>query len=301
MKLVIENLYKTYPNGAKALNGINLTIYQGMFGLLGPNGAGKSTLMRTIATLQDADQGAITMGDIDVLNHKEEVRKVLGYLPQEFGVYPKIDAITLLDYLAFLKGISNKSERKNQVEFLLQRTNLWSVRTKHLGTYSGGMKQRFGIAQALLANPTLIIVDEPTAGLDPAERNRFLNLLSEIGENAIVILSTHIVEDVKELCTQMAIINNGEVLYKGRPSEALARLEGKIWLKRASKTELGEIRKNFLIVSERLLAGTPEVHVLSDVQPDETFESIKPGLEDVYFSHILGGNKGNNSNAHFGS
>jgi ABC-2 type transport system ATP-binding protein len=291
MQLVIEDLYKTYSNGAKALNGINLTIYQGMFGLLGPNGAGKSTLMRTIATLQEADKGTITMGDLDVLNQKEEVRKVLGYLPQEFGVYPKIDAVTLLDYLAILKGISNKNERKDQVEFLLQRTNLWSVRTKNLGTYSGGMKQRFGIAQALLANPTLIIVDEPTAGLDPAERNRFLNLLSEIGENAIVILSTHIVEDVKELCTQMAIINNGRVLYKGRPSEALARLEGKIWMKRPKKTELDEIRKNFLIVSERLLAGTPEVHVLSEVQPDATFEMIKPGLEDVYFSHILGDNR----------
>jgi ABC-2 type transport system ATP-binding protein len=291
MQLIIENLYKTYSNGVKALNGINLTIYQGMFGLLGPNGAGKSTLMRTIATLQDADEGAISLGDIDVLNQKEEVRKILGYLPQEFGVYPKIDAVTLLDYLAVLKGISDKNERKEQVEFLLQRTNLWSSRTKKLGTYSGGMKQRFGIAQALLANPSLIIVDEPTAGLDPAERNRFLNLLSEIGENAIVILSTHIVEDVKELCTQMAIINNGEVLYKGRPSEALARLEGKIWMKRAMKTEVEEIKKNFLVVSERLLAGTPEVHVISETQPDETFESIQPGLEDVYFTYILSDNK----------
>ncbi|MFZ6001759.1 MAG: ABC transporter ATP-binding protein, partial [Bacteroidota bacterium] len=207
MELIIQDLNKTYANGVQALKGINLTIKQGMFGLLGPNGAGKSSLMRTIATLQEADSGSITLGDLNVLTQKEEVRKVLGYLPQEFGVYPKIDAVTLLDHLAVLKGIVDKKERKGVVEALLHKTNLWNARNKNLGGYSGGMKQRFGIAQALLANPKLIIVDEPTAGLDPAERNRFLNLLSELGENTIVILSTHIVEDVKELCTDMAIIN----------------------------------------------------------------------------------------------
>src|SRR6187399_3133226 len=231
MELVIKGLNKTYSNGTQALKDVTLTVRQGMFGLLGPNGAGKSSLMRTIATLQEADSGKITLGDIDVLTQKEEVRKILGYLPQEFGVYPKINAITLLDHLAVLKGIINKKERKDVVEALLHKTNLWAARTKNLGGYSGGMKQRFGIAQALLANPKLIIVDEPTAGLDPAERNRFLNLLSEIGENTIVILSTHIVEDVKELCTQMAIINKGEVLFEGHPMKAIEKVQGKVWRK----------------------------------------------------------------------
>jgi ABC-2 type transport system ATP-binding protein len=288
MELVIKDLNKTYSNGVQALKDVNLTIQQGMFGLLGPNGAGKSSLMRTIATLQEADSGSIQLGDINVLTQKEEVRKVLGYLPQEFGVYPKIDAVTLLDHLAVLKGISDKKERKSVVEALLHKTNLWAAREKNLGGYSGGMKQRFGIAQALLANPKLIIVDEPTAGLDPAERNRFLNLLSEIGENTIVILSTHIVEDVKELCTDMAIINKGEVLYKGGPLDAIAEVNGKIWKKRIAKTELEEYRKNFNIISERLIAGRPEIAVFSETQPDSSFESTVADLEDVYFTHIFG-------------
>jgi ABC-2 type transport system ATP-binding protein len=286
MQLIIENLNKTYPNGVQALKNVSLTIYQGMFGLLGPNGAGKSTLMRTIATLQEADSGSIMLDDIDVLAQKDEIRKMLGYLPQEFGVYPKIDAATLLNHLAVLKGIANKNERQEVVHALLNKTNLWSARNKNLGGLSGGMKQRFGIAQALLANPKLIIVDEPTAGLDPAERNRFLNLLSEIGENTIVILSTHIVDDVKELCSHMAIINNGEMLFKGRTSEAIARLEGKVWKKRITKGELAAYRENFTVVSERLLAGMPEIHVVSEEIPDESFEKIPVELEDVYFTHI---------------
>jgi ABC-2 type transport system ATP-binding protein len=286
MKLVIENLNKTYSNGVQAIKNINLTIYEGMFGLLGPNGAGKSTLMRTIATLQEADSGSIMLDDIDVLAQKDAVRKILGYLPQEFGVYPRIGAEKLLDHLAYLKGIKDKSQRKNLVDALLQKTNLWHARTKNLGGYSGGMKQRFGIAQALLGNPRLIIVDEPTAGLDPAERNRFLNLLSEIGENTIVILSTHIVDDVKELCSQMAIINSGEVLYKGRPFEALEKLRGKVWKKRIEKKELAAYKRSYNVVSERLLGGKPEIHVVSDSQPDASFEQIPAGLDDVYFSHI---------------
>ena len=291
MQLVIQNLNKTYSNGVQALKDVNLTINQGMFGLLGPNGAGKSSLMRTIATLQEADSGSIQMGDINVLTQKEEVRKVLGYLPQEFGVYPKVDAVTLLDHLAVLKGIRNKSERKALVDALLQKTNLWQARTKNLGGFSGGMKQRFGIAQALLASPKLIIVDEPTAGLDPAERNRFLNLLSEIGENTIVILSTHIVEDVKELCTDMAIINKGQVLYKGGPLDAIAEVTGKVWKKKITKPELEEYRKNFNIISERLIAGRPEISVFSDQQPDASFESTTADLEDVYFTQIFGTTK----------
>ncbi len=291
MQLIIQNLNKTYSNGVQALKNVNLTINQGMFGLLGPNGAGKSSLMRTIATLQEADSGSITMGDIDVLKQKEDVRKMLGYLPQEFGVYPKIDAITLLDHLAVLKGIRHKNERKGLVEALLHKTNLWPARNKNLGGFSGGMKQRFGIAQALIANPKLIIVDEPTAGLDPAERNRFLNLLSEIGENTIVILSTHIVEDVKELCTDMAIINKGEVLYNGSPMDAIAEVEGKVWKKRISKTELEQYRTSFNIISERLIAGRPEITVLSDSQPDPSFEQTQADLEDVYFTHVFGTSK----------
>jgi ABC-2 type transport system ATP-binding protein len=288
MKLVIEGLNKTYPNGVRALKNINLTIYQGMFGLLGANGAGKSTLMRSIATLQEPDSGSIFLDDIDVLLQKDEIRKRLGYLPQEFGLYPKISAEKLLDHLAYLKGIKEKTQRRNLVASLLQKTNLWNSRNKNLGGFSGGMKQRFGIAQALIANPQLIIVDEPTAGLDPLERNRFLNLLSEIGENTIVILSTHIVDDVKELCSQMAIINNGEVLYTGRPSDAIASLKGKVWKKRLNKGELFAYKQKFNVVSERLLGGMPEIHVISDHRPDDTFDEIVPGLEDVYFSHIKG-------------
>lgn len=322
MKLVIQNLSKTYSNGVQALKDVTLTINQGMFGLLGPNGAGKSSLMRTIATLQEADSGSIflqaeeepsakeilskveesfekfvegqsktTKSNIDVLRQKEEVRKLLGYLPQEFGVYPKVDAVTLLDHLAVLKGLTNAKERKEIVEALLQKTNLWAARNKNLGGYSGGMKQRFGIAQALLANPKLIIVDEPTAGLDPAERNRFLNLLSEIGENTIVILSTHIVDDVKELCTDMAIINKGEVLYKGSPLDAIAEVTGKVWKKRIPKSELEAHKNNYHVISERLIAGTPEIRVYSSSKPDFSFEAVDADLEDVYFSQIFGSQK----------
>lgn len=287
MQLVISNLNKTYANGVHALKDVNLTINQGMFGLLGPNGAGKSSLMRTIATLQEPDNGSITLGDIDVLKQKDDVRKTLGYLPQEFGVYPKVDAYTLLNHLAVLKGITNSSERKAVVEALLQKTNLWDARKKNLGGYSGGMKQRFGIAQALLANPKLIIVDEPTAGLDPAERNRFLNLLSELGENTVVILSTHIVEDVKELCSDMAIFNKGEVLFKGSPDEALSQITGKIWQKHINKAELSDYKQNFKVISEKLIGGNPIIHVLSDTNPDGTFTAIAGDLEDVYFSKIF--------------
>ncbi|PLK45382.1 ABC transporter ATP-binding protein [Emticicia sp. TH156] len=287
MQLVISNLNKTYSNGVHALKEVNLTINQGMFGLLGPNGAGKSSLMRTIATLQEPDSGEISLGNINVLTQKEEVRKTLGYLPQEFGVYPKVDALTLLNHLAVLKGITNSVERKAVVEALLQKTNLWDARKKNLGGYSGGMKQRFGIAQALLANPKLIIVDEPTAGLDPAERNRFLNLLSELGENTVVILSTHIVDDVKELCSDMAVFNKGEVLFKGSPDEALKSIAAKIWEKRISKNELAEYKSNFRVISEKLIAGNPVIHVFADTNPDGTFEAIEGDLEDVYFSKIF--------------
>ncbi len=287
MQLTITNLNKTYSNGVQALQNVNLTINQGMFGLLGPNGAGKSSLMRTIATLQEADTGTITLGDLNILTQKEEVRKTLGYLPQEFGVYPKVDAITLLNHLAVLKGITNSKERKELVESLLHKTNLWEARKKNLGGYSGGMKQRFGIAQALLASPKLIIVDEPTAGLDPAERNRFLNLLSELGENTIVILSTHIVEDVKELCQDMAVFNKGQVLYKGNPFDAIQEINGKIWRKRIQKAELEEYKKNFTLISDKLIGGSPVIHVLSDGNPDGTFEAINGDLEDVYFTKIF--------------
>lgn len=291
MQLIIQNLNKTYANGVQALKNVSLTINQGMFGLLGPNGAGKSSLMRTIATLQEADSGSISLGEINVLTQKEEVRKTLGYLPQEFGVYPKVSAIALLDHLAVLKGISASKERKELVEALLHKTNLWPARNKNLGGYSGGMKQRFGIAQALLADPKLIIVDEPTAGLDPAERNRFLNLLSELGENTIVILSTHIVDDVRELCTDMAIINQGEVLYNGNPNDALKGIEGKVWKKRIAKVDLEKYKSEFNVISDRLIAGAPEIHVLSDLQPDSSFEKREGDLEDVYFSYIQGAKK----------
>ncbi len=287
MQLIISNLNKTYSNGVHALKDVNLTINQGMFGLLGPNGAGKSSLMRTIATLQEPDSGSISLGEINVLKQKDEVRKTLGYLPQEFGVYPKVDATTLLNHLAVLKGITNAIERKSVVEALLQKTNLWDARKKNLGGYSGGMKQRFGIAQALIANPKLIIVDEPTAGLDPAERNRFLNLLSELGENTVVILSTHIVDDVKELCSDMAIFNKGEILFKGSPDEALKEIVGKIWQKRINKADLSEYKKNFKVISEKLIAGNPLIHVIADTNPDGTFEAVEGDLEDVYFSKIF--------------
>lgn len=286
MELIIRNLSKTYPNGTQALKNVNLTIPTGMFGLLGPNGAGKSSLMRTIATLQEADQGTIMLGDLDVLNQKEEVRKVLGYLPQEFGVYPKVSAEDLLDHMAVLKGLHNKKERNAVVAALLQQTNLYDVRKKNLGGYSGGMKQRFGIAQALLGNPKIIIVDEPTAGLDPAERNRFHNLLCEIGEDRVVILSTHIVSDVSDLCRQMAIINKGEVLLTGDPLRVMDDLNHKIWKKIIGKEELMEYQLQYNVISSRLFAGKTLVHIYSEVRPDYTFEAVQPDLEDVYFTQI---------------
>lgn len=286
MELIIENLSKTYSNGVKALQDVNLRISKGMFGLLGPNGAGKSTLMRTIATLQDADTGTIFLGDLNVMENKEELRKVLGYLPQEFGVYPKVTAYDMLDHIAVLKGI--QTGRKEIVESLLQRVNLWDVRKKALGGFSGGMKQRFGIAQALLGEPKLIIVDEPTAGLDPGERNRFYNLLSEIGEQVIVILSTHIVDDVKELCSQMAIIDKGRVLYAGAPDAALLSIKGKIWEKSLSKQALKEYNQQHPIISTRMVAGQPKIHIYSEPNPGDGFHETNVDLEDVFFTHIKG-------------
>jgi ABC-2 type transport system ATP-binding protein len=286
MQLIINNLSKTYANGVQALKNVSLTIDRGMFGLLGPNGAGKSSLMRTIATLQEADSGSITLGDIDVLSQKHEVRKILGYLPQEFGVYPRVTAETMLDHIADLKGITDKKQRKETVSHLLQKVNLAHVKHKNLGTYSGGMKQRFGVAQALIGNPKLIIVDEPTAGLDPAERNRFYNLLSEIGENTIVILSTHIVEDVTNLCSNMAIICLGEVIAQGHPSTLVDSLKGKVWVKAIEKSELAIYRDKHRVISTQLKAGKTQIHVLSDMQPDSSFSAVEAGLEDVYFSRI---------------
>jgi ABC-type multidrug transport system ATPase subunit len=290
MKLIIRNLSKTYSNGVKALNNVNLEIGNGMFGLLGPNGAGKSTLMRTIATLQTADEGEILFEDLNVLKDKEEVRKILGYLPQEFGVYPKISAEVLLDHLAVLKGVTNKKERKELVDSLLVKTNLHNDRKKNLGGFSGGMKQRFGIAQALLCNPKLIIVDEPTAGLDPSERNRFHNLLSEIGENTIVILSTHIVDDVKELCTDMAIINKGEVLLNSNPFKAIESIKGQIWSKTIDKSDLQEHREKYQVVSEKMFAGKHVIHINEPSAPDPSFEPVEADLEDVYFTKIFAAN-----------
>jgi ABC-2 type transport system ATP-binding protein len=286
MELIIENLNKTYSNGVQALKNVSLSIPNGMFGLLGPNGAGKSSLMRTIATLQQADSGSITLGDIDVLKNKSRVREILGYLPQEFGVYPKVSSYNMLDHIASLKGISNKGERKDLVESLLTKTNLWQVRNKSLGTYSGGMKQRFGIAQALIGDPKLSIVDEPTAGLDPAERVRFHNLLSEIGENTIVILSTHIVEDVSNLCHNMAIICLGEVVAKGNPKDLTDQIQGKIWTKPIDRHDLEQYRNKMQVISTHLKAGQTIIHVLSDEQPDDSFKSIVADLEDVYFAEI---------------
>lgn len=287
MSLQITNLSKTYANGVQALKNVTLNIPKGMYGLLGPNGAGKSSLMRTIATLQEPDTGEIQLSEINVLTQKDEVRKVLGYLPQEFGVYPKVTAEELLDHLAVLKGITNKKERKEVVSSLLHKTNLWEARKKNLGGYSGGMKQRFGIAQALLSQPKLIIVDEPTAGLDPAERNRFLNLLSELGENTVVILSTHIVDDVKELCQQMAIINKGEVLFEGSPESSLKEVEGKIWTKSIEKTELPEYKEKYHVIYDRLIGGKPVIMVHADSSPGEGFKQKTADLEDVYFSKIF--------------
>lgn len=288
MELVIEGLSKTYPNGVRALDDVSLVIPKGMYGLLGPNGAGKSTLMRTIATLQEADQGSVTLGDLDVLAQKNEVRKILGYLPQEFGVYPKTSATRMLDHIATLKGMTKRRERRDLVEAMLHKVNLYQHRKKSISGFSGGMKQRFGIAQALIGSPKLVIVDEPTAGLDPGERNRFYNLLSEVGENVIVILSTHIVQDVKELCTHMAIIDEGKLLYAGEPSAAEAFLDGKIWQKSLPKAELAQCSDQHNIISTKLVAGRPLVHVFCDHDPGDGFEMIAPDLEDVFFSRIQG-------------
>ena len=287
MALRISGLSKTYPNGVRALKNLSLTVGNNMFGLLGPNGAGKSSLMRTIATLQDPDAGSIDLDGLDVLRQKNEVRKILGYLPQEFGVYPKMSALEMLDHLAVLKGVVAAGERKAVVESLLNQTNLWNFRKKALSTYSGGMKQRFGIAQALLANPKLIIVDEPTAGLDPAERNRFLNLLASIGRDVTVILSTHIVDDVRELCPRMAIIASGEVLLEGAPNDALAALEGQIWTRVVSTDEeLRALEGSLRIVSTHLVGGQHEIRVFAPSSPGEGFRAVPSGLEDVYFLNL---------------
>ncbi|CAN5636804.1 ABC transporter ATP-binding protein [soil metagenome] len=288
MELVIRNLSKTYANGVHALRDISLTIPFGMYGLLGPNGAGKSTLMRTLATLQEADSGSARLGDLDVLVQKDEVRRTLGYLPQEFGVYPKVNVEDLLDHFAVLKGITKRSERKVTVDALLRQTNLHEVRKKHLGGFSGGMRQRFGIAVALLGDPRLIIVDEPTAGLDPAERVRFLNLLSELGENSIVILSTHIVEDVSELCSRMAIINRGEILLEAEPLRAIEQLKGRIWKTMVDREEVEEFEKSYTVISTKLMAGRNQLHVYSTESPGEQFQPVDPSLEDVYFTTMAG-------------
>jgi len=285
--LIIENLSKTYSNGVKALDGINLKITNGMYGLLGANGAGKSTLMRTIASLQEPSTGSISFNTTDVLKQPQKIREQLGYLPQEFGVYPKISAEKLLNHLAVLKGILNKKKRKEQVTALLQQVNLYQHRKKWVYTFSGGMRQRFGIAQALLANPQLIIVDEPTAGLDPEESNRFLNLLSEIGENVIVILSTHIVEDVRNLCPKMAILSNGKIISEGNPTELVASIDGKIWTKIIPKNDLEIYKKAFNVISTKLVSGETQIRVLSVNQPEMGFENITPNLEDYYFATLF--------------
>jgi len=285
-ELVVENVTKTYPNGVQALKGVSLRIPAGMFGLLGPNGAGKSTLMRTIATLQEPDGGSIRFGDIDVLKQKDAVRRTLGYLPQEFGLYPKVSALELLDHFAVLKGIVDRPRRAEIVESVLHRTNLWDVRKRRLGTFSGGMKQRFGIAQALLGSPRLMIVDEPTAGLDPAERLRFHNMLSEIGENVVVILSTHIVEDVSDLCSRMAIIASGRMLLSGEPQAAIDSLRGRVWKKIVPREQLAEYERELQVISTHLVGGRTAVHVLAPSRPDASFEEAPADLEDVYFSTL---------------
>ncbi len=286
MELIIANLDKQYGNGVHALHNVSLTINKGMFGLLGPNGAGKSSLMRTLATLQDADSGTVTLGNIDVLNDKESVRKVLGYLPQEFGVYPRTSAVDLLDHLALLKGFESAADRKQMIEQLLVKVNLWEHRKNAVASYSGGMRQRFGIAQCLIGNPKLVIVDEPTAGLDPGERNRFYNILSEIGENIIVILSTHFVQDVRELCTQMAIMDHGQVLFAGNTDDALLEVRGRVWEKTIGKHDLADYQQRFRVISNKLVGGQPLIHVFSDAQPDSGFVRAEENLEDVFFAKL---------------
>ncbi len=293
MELLIDGLSKTYGNGVKALDDVTLHIPTGMFGLLGPNGAGKSTLMRTVATLQEADSGTVRLRgngtDIDVLADKEDVRRVLGYLPQEFGVYPRVSAWQMLDHLALLKGVTRSGERRDLVDALLKKVNLWDHRKRRISGFSGGMKQRFGIAQCLIGDPLLIIVDEPTAGLDPGERNRFYDLLTEIGEQVIVILSTHIVQDVQELCSRMAIIDQGQVRYSGPPADALHAIRGRVWEKAIDKQELEAVAAQHRLISHKLVAGRPIVHVLSDGTPGDGFKAAEPNLEDVFFSTLKGG------------
>ena len=286
--LTIKNLDKTYANGVHALDDVSLDVGKGMFGLLGPNGAGKSTLMRTIATLQPVDEGSIKFNGIDVLEQPDQLRRILGYLPQDFGVYPRISAEDMLDHMAILKGVVNKKQRKELVDFLLVQTNLDGVRKKALTGFSGGMRQRFGIAQALIGDPQLMIVDEPTAGLDPEERNRFHNLLAEIGENVVVILSTHIVEDVSDLCPQMAIMAEGRIVASGRPADLMAGLDGKIWSKTVAKQEVERYRGDHEVISTRLYAGQTVLHIYGEEDPGDGFAAVTPGLEDVYF-HTLSG------------
>jgi ABC-type multidrug transport system ATPase subunit len=284
--LSINQLNKTYSNGVHAINNVSLEIPHGLFGLLGPNGAGKSSLMRTIATLQEPDSGSIHFDGLDVLVEKEALRRQLGYLPQDFGVYPKVTAEDLLNHFAVLKGLTRRAERKEMVEGLLQQTNLWEARKRRLGTYSGGMRQRFGIAQALIGAPKLVIVDEPTAGLDPDERNRFLNLLAEIGEQVVVILSTHIVEDVTDLCPRMAMIVKGQVLVQGEPHNAIDTLKSKVWRKSVNKDALPDYQSRFTVLATRLVAGKPQINVYADAQPDDSFIAVEPDLEDVYFLQL---------------
>jgi len=284
--LTITGLSKTYGNGVRALDQVGLTIGRGLFGLLGPNGAGKSTLMRTIAALQEPDAGTIVLDDVDVLADPQEVRRRLGYLPQDFGVYPGISALTLLEHIAVLKGLNDKSERREQVHALLELTNLYDVRNKAVSTFSGGMRQRFGIAQALLGAPSLIIVDEPTAGLDPEERSRFHNLLSEIGENAVVLLSTHIVEDVSDLCPRMAILAGGRVVLEGEPARLIEEVNGRLWQKTVPKSAVEGYRASHNVISTRLFSGQTRIHVLADGRPGPGFEPASPDLEDVYFSAL---------------
>ena len=283
--LEIANLSHTYANGTKALDDVSLSIPRGMYGLLGPNGAGKSTLMRTVATLQAPTAGTIKFGDIDVLAEADRLRRTLGYLPQDFGVYPRVSAYAMLDQLAVLKGITSAGERRSVVESLLEQTNLWAVRNKSIAGFSGGMRQRFGIAQALIGNPDLIIVDEPTAGLDPEERNRFLNLLAGIGDNVVVILSTHIVDDVADLCPLMAVLANGRVQLEGKPTDLIAATRGRIWARTIDRSELEKYQESHEIISTRLFAGRSVIHVLADKQP-EGFDPVEGGLEDVYFSTL---------------
>jgi ABC-2 type transport system ATP-binding protein len=292
MVLELRNVTHVYPNGTKALDDVSLSIPKGMFGLLGPNGAGKSTLMRTVATLQTPTQGEIQFGELDILQQPEKLRETLGYLPQDFGVYPRVSAYDMLDHMAVLKGVASAADRKATVETLLSQTNLWDVRKKAIAGFSGGMRQRFGIAQALIGNPELIIVDEPTAGLDPEERNRFLNLLAEIGENVVVILSTHIVEDVSDLCPNMAIISEGRIRMTGAPLDLIEKAKGTVWAKTIARDQLDQARGKYNVISTRLFAGHTIIHVLADSDPGEGFSLVDGGLEDVYFSTLVGARNG---------